>query len=511
MTKQQNLLPDQTLAHKLISKWFWLYLFAFLWLPLGYLIRVIISNDLSVWEVGIIYWLLSLIGLLSIFSSLGLSAWALVYFLPKYYINKNTDYVTTIYKIVRYLNIFMTILFSVWFYFFIKYFWDSYISHPDIETILYIFLAVFVFINLANPIQWIFSSFQNIFIQQVSWFLKQTTITIIVWWIFLFWIWTLFNYSIAFLIWNIIFMLILYYYYKKKYYNEINQWKFIKDKSLYKKLLLFWLNALIASNAMIIINNIDMQMLLIFSNSINAWYYTNYMSLIMIMSLFISPILGLIFPIISELNSKKDISKLSLLQDFFYKYFVFFAFSIWVLLVVFWEVLSLILFWENFLYSGVLLKYLWIFWVFQIIFTINLSILAWIWKLNISRNILVFTMLLNIILNYILIPILWALWAWIATIISWIIIALFSFYYVNKSTKINFDLLFYIKNVSIILMIWVLFYLIIPSVFILENSYRYTNLLYLLFMWMWAYIILALLNIWEIKKFYNDFKKFKKV
>jgi len=135
-----NLLKDETLTQKLISKWFWLYLFAFLSLPLWYLIRVILSNDLWPSEIGIIYGLLSLMWLLSILSSLWLNSGALIYFLPKYYIDKNKDHVTTIYKIVRYINIFMTIVFAIWIYFFIKYAGSSYINHPEIETILYIFL-----------------------------------------------------------------------------------------------------------------------------------------------------------------------------------------------------------------------------------------------------------------------------------------------------------------------------------------------------------------------------------
>ena len=99
------------------------------------------------------------------------------------------------------------------------------------------------------------------------------------------------------------------------------------------------------------------------------------MSLLKIVMLFLSPILGLLFPIISELNSKGQIEKLRLLQNFLYKYFLVFAFSIVVLLLVFGEVLSVVLFGEDFLYSGTLLQYLAIFGIFKVLFTINLAIL----------------------------------------------------------------------------------------------------------------------------------------
>jgi hypothetical protein len=49
--KEIDLLPDQPLGEKLIKKGFWLYLFSFLIAPAGYVIKVIISNSVSVADV----------------------------------------------------------------------------------------------------------------------------------------------------------------------------------------------------------------------------------------------------------------------------------------------------------------------------------------------------------------------------------------------------------------------------------------------------------------------------
>lgn len=504
------MLKDETLSHKLISKWFWLYLFLILGLPLGYFIRILLSNSLSVSEIGIIYWLLGLMWLLSSLSSLWLSGWSLVYFLPKYMLEKKENHVNTIYKIIRYINIFMTIIVCIWLYFFIQYFWNSYIEHPDVKNILYIFLAYFFFSNLANPVHWIYQTFQDVFTPQLTWFISQAFISISIIILFYLWIWSIVGYSIIFLIWTIISYIILFSVYKIKYSKYIEKWIFIKDKVLIKEMMLFWLNVLIWSNALLIINTVDMQMLMVISWSENAWYYTNYMSLLGILMLFLGPIMWLIFPIISELNSKGQIEKLKLLQDFFYKYIIIFTLSLSILLAVFWEVLSVIFFWENFLYSGSILKYLAFFWVFQIMFSINLSILWWIWKLHITRNILIIAMIINVFLNLILIPTFWALGAWISTVIAWLLIAIFSFYFINKNIRINFDYKFCLKNIFLIMLIWIAYHYTIPHIFILENIYRYTNLIYLLIMWFWAYIILILFNIWEIKYFTKEIKWFLK-
>ena len=46
-----TLLPDQPLGQKLIKKGFWLYFFMLLTAPVAYIIKVLISNALSVEDV----------------------------------------------------------------------------------------------------------------------------------------------------------------------------------------------------------------------------------------------------------------------------------------------------------------------------------------------------------------------------------------------------------------------------------------------------------------------------
>jgi hypothetical protein len=42
---------EETLSEKFIKKGFWLYFFSFLIAPSGYIIKLVISNDLSVEDV----------------------------------------------------------------------------------------------------------------------------------------------------------------------------------------------------------------------------------------------------------------------------------------------------------------------------------------------------------------------------------------------------------------------------------------------------------------------------
>jgi hypothetical protein len=44
-----------SLAEKFLKKGFWLYLFSFIIAPIGYVIKIVISGELTVSEVGILY------------------------------------------------------------------------------------------------------------------------------------------------------------------------------------------------------------------------------------------------------------------------------------------------------------------------------------------------------------------------------------------------------------------------------------------------------------------------
>ena len=81
----KELLKDETLAKKLITKGFWVYFFTFFTAPIGYLLRMLVSNTLTVAEVGIFYSVLGLMALIATYNDLGLTE-SLMYFIPKHWI-----------------------------------------------------------------------------------------------------------------------------------------------------------------------------------------------------------------------------------------------------------------------------------------------------------------------------------------------------------------------------------------------------------------------------------------
>ena len=101
----QKHLKDSTLTDKLLTNGFWIYFFTIFIAPSGYIIRVIISNDLGVDQVGLIYSIIGFITLLSIYNDLGLTE-ILKYYLPKFRIDesynnfKNSIFLSTVGQIL---------------------------------------------------------------------------------------------------------------------------------------------------------------------------------------------------------------------------------------------------------------------------------------------------------------------------------------------------------------------------------------------------------------------------
>ena len=54
-TQITDLLSEETLQTKLVRNGFWLYFFQFLVAPAGYLIKMMISRELSVADIGLFY------------------------------------------------------------------------------------------------------------------------------------------------------------------------------------------------------------------------------------------------------------------------------------------------------------------------------------------------------------------------------------------------------------------------------------------------------------------------
>jgi len=105
-----------SLAEKFLKKGFWLYLFSFIIGPLGYFVKIIISHDLTVSEVGILYGIISLITLLTAFNDFGMTE-SLKKFVPKFIIEEEYGKIKSILSYTLLIQLGTGLILTAFFYF----------------------------------------------------------------------------------------------------------------------------------------------------------------------------------------------------------------------------------------------------------------------------------------------------------------------------------------------------------------------------------------------------------
>ncbi len=508
--EQDTLLQDQPLGQKLIKKWFWLYFFMLLTAPVGYIIKVLISNTLSVEDVGIFYSVFWLLMLFVSYHDLGLTE-ALQYYLPKYWIHKEYDN----YKTILYITVFAQLItgssIALGLYFSADWLSIHHFGSPAAADILKILCRFFLGINFIQVAASVYTAFQDTLASSLVEFVKLYSI---LGFTLIFWIThtlTLANYSIAWIIWVFISMIFSLLWFKKKYGYTLNKWSFAPTVSLIGKQIKYASWIFLGANVGSLFSQVDQQIVVHFLWLKAAWYYSNYWSLITMYSLITSPLLALVFPIVNELIQKNDHPKLALFQDIFYKYFSLLGLSLWALFLILGQVIAVVFFGEKFLYSGTLVAYLGPFLIFSILYAINYGIMAGLGQVKQRVKILVWGLLTNIVLNLVLIV--WfgrgLVGAVIAIAVSWIVLWWYSLHYVHTYQKISFDWNFFIKNLFLILVLSWCVYWISSKVFILSDALRFTNLGYLFLVAIVYYLLIAFANYKSVKALMGELKFIK--
>jgi len=274
------------------------------------------------------------------------------------------------------------------------------------------------------------------------------------------------------------------------------------------KILKYALLVVIWTSAWTILWQIDMQMIIYILGTSEAWYYTNYLSIISIPFMIIWPIFGLLFPIFSEMHSKWKYNQIKIVKNMFQTNFLVIWLVFNAIMFVFAEIIAYTLFWTKFITSWTILQYSVLFLVFNYLLHINFGILAGIWKVKERVKIIFIAVIFNFILNLILIKYMWANWAALATGIWWILIWILSEVWLWKKYKIWFNYKFLTKNMIFIWLLWFFsYYLIIPFFKWLNRWYSFWLLFIIWIIW---FTIIWFINWKEFKFFILEIKKLKK-
>lgn len=497
-----------SLAEKFIKKGVWLYLFSFIVGPIGYITKIILSWELSVDEIWILYGVISLIVLLWSFNDFWMTE-SLNFFIPKYITERKYDKVKSILTYAFLIQTITGIIIALLFFFWADFLSKHYFESETAKQVIQIFSLFFLGINIFQVFNTFFLVIQNTFYNKITEMLRLLSTLFFVISLFVFDLWNIKTYSLAWIWWlylGIIF--VIYFFYTKYYKIYLKGEKIIWSQRLFKSIFSYAILVFIGAQASTILSQIDMQMVIYILGSTEAGYYTNYLSIIGIPFMVIGPIFALLLPVFSELHSKKQFAKIALIKQIFQTNFGAIAIACNIFFFVFAKVIAFILFWEKFLKSWIILQYSILFLVFNFLLQINFNILAWIWRVKQKMKIICAAIILNTILNIILIHILWVSWAALATWIGWIFIWGISEIPLWKEYVTRWNYSFFVKN---IISMWVLgfwfYYLILPF---FEWLWRWSSFFLLGIVGLIWLMIFWIINYKEWKHFIWEVRTLKK-
>ena len=201
-----------SLAEKFLKKGFWLYLFSFIIAPIGYVIKIIISGELTVSEVGILYWVISLIWLLAAYNDMWLTD-SMNYFIPKFVTEKRYDKVKSILSYALIIQMITWISITLFFFFWADYIANNYFKTNEASWILKIFSLFFLWINIFQIISTFFISIQNTFYNKVIDLIRMLFTLITVLYIYFWNLSSVINFSYSWIIWLYIWIIFAVYFF----------------------------------------------------------------------------------------------------------------------------------------------------------------------------------------------------------------------------------------------------------------------------------------------------------
>ena len=433
---------------------------------------------------------------------------SLKHFIPQFVLKKEYGKIKTLLSLALFIQIITALIIAGFFFFWAPYISLNYFKNEAAIEVLKIFAFFFVGISIFQTISQFFLAVQDTFSHKIIEVLRMGFVMLSILYMFFWDIGSLQNYSYSWIIWLyiglIIAMSIFYTHYFKKYLYGV---AYCYDPVLIKKVLWYAGFVLLWSSAWTILGQMDMQMIIFLLWPEEAWYYTNYLSIVWIPFVILTPIFMFLFPVISELHSQGQTQRIYLIKKIFSENFIL----IWIMgssfFWIFSEALAYILFWEKFVTSGTILQYSILLVIFNFLLQINFNILAWIWQVQARVKIMFFALIFNFIMNYALLKMIWVYWAALATSFGWVLIFIMSEYFLWKKYFVKLSMYPIFKNILLFTAIGITSSYAFGDI-LLEFS-RWYSLLWLIWffiIWLWFFIWV---NYQQTQYFISEIKKLR--
>lgn len=307
------------------------------------------------------------------------------------------------------LRIIINIVFFIWFYFiynFIEWIWKI--------NYLYI-LWIFLFINLSwlpqNIFYWLHKNKNNFYFVLIEYSIQISFLLYFYFFTNNFWLEEI---ILSFIIWYAIPTIFYSFYIFIKYKIRLLNFDINISKELLKRY--FWLS--ISSVSFLLLTNIDNIMISYFYTNLELWYYNIATNIVNKSTIFTIAIVLATLPLF-HWKQKKDI-----LKNNFKKYLFW---IIWLNTLLWISIYLLAWFWVRLIYwswydlSIQIMQIIFLFPLFAVLQTFFSWILTNFWNYKLLMFVSLWIALLNIVLNYIFINIIWLIWVSIATIFSYFV------------------------------------------------------------------------------------------
>ncbi len=161
--------------------------------------------------------------------------------------------------------------------------------------------------------------------------------------------------------------------------------------------------SMLAINATALLSQIDLQLLLLMRGTEEVGYYSNYISIFSIPFLFVMPIVGFMFPVVSAYFGANRLAEIRTIVTTFTRIFLTLSIPISGILLIYGSDLGTYFFGEKFARSGHILLFSAPFIVFNFLLQLNFVILGATGKIKERLRIVLIGIGVNLLLNIIFI------------------------------------------------------------------------------------------------------------
>ena len=389
----------------IVKNTFWIYAWTFLIAPLQYLVRIVIAKNLPLDQVGILYSLLGLTGILSIYNDLGFRE-AIGFFYPKYLAGKEFNKAKTLLIFTLVLQLVSAIILGILLRFFSSAIAEHYLNAPWADLIIKIFWGYLVVSILYNFADGVFMIYQDAFWNKIIGVINYIVLVILTllvplgifkyigvqsnltWFIF------------AQIIPSIIGIFLGIFVFWKKYKTLAFRGTFTRDIKQYTTVQKYALGVLFVNNITYLLATIDVQIATYLFGPVSTALYSYGMMLTNLFITLLSPIGTLLYPLISHLKAR---NKDEMMNKVFYailNYMGLIGLMGSAFLRAYSSQIMTLLFWPDYVEAGLIIKRNLPFVFFGVMAGIIYTIYAGMGLIKKRIKMLVIVFILNIIANF---------------------------------------------------------------------------------------------------------------